>query len=115
MDMNLDMNALSAIAQQLASNPEIAKITGGKPPSVTPEMMSALPSIMQAIAPGFSGTDKNEKASGDGGEVCDAECRKRLLLALKPYLSDGRRDALEGILAVAQLGDLLAGFDKKGG
>ncbi len=111
MDTNIDMNALSAIVSQLAANPEIAKLTGGKAPTVTPEMMSSLPSIMQAIAPALENAKKEPQVKPDG-EICDSECRKRLLIALKPYLSEGRREALDSILAVSQLGDILSGFDK---
>lgn len=113
MDTNIDIGALSAIIDQLAANPEISKLVGGKAPTLTPEMMSALPSIMQAIAPAVEASKKDSAITGSRPEANDSESRKRLLLALKPYLSEGRREALDSILAVSQLGDLLAGFDKK--
>ena len=83
-------------------------------PAITPEMMQKLPQMMSALAPLVGGKGE-EKSSGGKKELNDGEKRKRLLSALRPYLSDNRRDALDQVLKVTEMTDLLGTLgDRKG-
>ncbi len=64
-----------------------------------PSMMEKLPAVMAAIKP-MMGAIPTPKESGGGSP---SECRDRLLLALKPFLSSERRSAVDGILRIAKL------------
>lgn len=66
-------------------------------PQLSPELMSKLPSIMSMLSA--------EKA--DGKNSSRLNDRKRLLQALKPFLSQGRRDAVDSIVNIAGIADLL--------
>jgi len=73
-------------------------------------MMAKLPDMMRALAPMVSGAASGSSdgaGGGSGGGKNDAEKRKRLLSALKPYLSANRRDAVDGLLRVTEMTDML--------
>ena len=90
-----------------------------------PEVAAKLPRIMEAVAPLM---EEMKRESGENGEnappVQEAEAtpipvtgrkasgdrarRYDLLKALEPYLSDSRREALEYILKVASIIDILS-------
>ena len=73
---------------------------------------SAQRSKQRAYAEGGKGEGKSE---GGKKELNDGEKRKRLLSALRPYLSDNRRDALDQVLKVTEMTDLLGTLgDRKG-
>lgn len=79
-------------------------------PQIPPEMLAKLPQMMSVLSPLLSGgregkDDKKEDSSR--GEKGDAEKRKRLLAALKPYLSSSRREAVDSILKVTEMTDLM--------
>ena len=111
-----DLNGISgeqlqAAVQSIAADPAFGKLLGelqGKSgdapvqiPAVTPEMMAKLPQMMAALAPSAAqGTDR--------ASLHDAEKRKKLLAALKPYLSGSRRDAVDSIARMTELTDLLS-------
>ena len=83
-------------------------------PAITPEMMQKLPQMMSALAPLVGGKGEG-KSSGGKKELNEGEKRKRLLSALRPYLSDNRRDALDQVLKVTEMTDLLGTLgDMKG-
>ncbi len=65
-----------------------------------PEMMEKLPSVIATLAPmlGSIQPQKPHEVSSPSG------CRDQLLLALKPFLSPSRRDAVDQILRLARLG-----------
>lgn len=65
-----------------------------------PAMMEKLPAMMATLAPMLGSLPqppKNEPAS-------PSACRDQLLLALKPFLSPDRRNAVDQILRLAKLG-----------
>lgn len=64
-------------------------------PKLSPELLSKLPEIMGML-------------SGDGNLKSDPrlEDRKRLLKALKPFLSENRRNAVDSIVNIAGIADL---------
>ena len=113
---------LQAAVQSIAADPAFGKLLGelqGKSgdapvqiPPVTPEMMAKLPQMMSALAPLVSGGDGGKKSPAvqDAEKVSlhDAEKRKKLLAALKPYLSGSRRDAVDSIARMTELTDLLS-------
>lgn len=123
---NMSGEELQGAVQSILSNPAFAQILGqlqGKDggeeakapavPSITPEIMQKLPQMMSALAPLIGGS----KGSGTDGkkEQSDNEKRRRLLAALRPYLSDGRRGAVDQILKVTEMTDLLGSLgDIKG-
>ncbi len=63
-------------------------------PKLSPELMAKLPEIMGMLSGG-------ESHSGSG-----MEDRKRLLYALKPFLSENRRNAVDSIVNIAGIADL---------
>ncbi len=76
-------------------------------PAVTPQMLEKLPQMMAALRPLVEGGEK-----GQGKEADDeAARRKRLLSALRPYLSDKRRGAVDNILRITEMTDLLGNLD----
>jgi len=80
-------------------------------PAITPEMMAKLPQMMSALAPIVGGSQSGGgEQSGGRSAPNDAERRKKLLAALKPYLSDHRREAVDGILKVTEMTELLGGL-----
>ena len=109
---------LQGAVQSILSNPAFGQILGqlqGKGeeeqnppamPAITPEMMQKLPQMMSALAPLMGGKGEG-KSSGSKKEINDGEKRKRLLAALRPYLSDNRRGAVDQILKVTEMTDIL--------
>ena len=79
-------------------------------PQITPEMLARLPQMMSAMAPllsGMQGKGHGGKGEAEEKKGGDAERRRRLLAALKPYLSHQRKDAIDSILKVTEMTDLL--------
>ncbi len=111
---------LQSAVQSIASNPAFGKLLGelqgksdGAPmqiPPITPDMMAKLPQMMAALGPlAGGGKEKPSAASGaDKASLHDAEKRKKLLAALKPYLSGNRRDAVDSIARMTELTDILS-------
>ena len=64
-------------------------------PKLSPELMSKLPEIMGMLS--SSGGKKGHSKMED---------RKRLLAAMKPFLSEKRRDAVDSIMNIAGFADL---------
>lgn len=124
---NMSAEELQGAVQSILSNPAFGQILGqlqGKGeeeqknpamPAITPEMMQKLPQMMSALAPLMGGAGKEKSSGGSAKEGHEGEKRKRLLAALRPYLSDGRRDAVDQILKVTEMTDLLGTLgDMKG-
>ena len=124
---NMSAEELQGAVQGILSNPAFGQILNqlqGKGekeqnppamPTITPEMMQKLPQMMSALAPLVGGAGKEKSSGGSAKEGREGEKRKRLLAALRPYLSDGRRDAVDQILKVTEMTDLLGTLgDMKG-
>ncbi len=79
-------------------------------PQITPEMMARLPQMMSTLAPLVSGMQGDKKDSNEKHTAGEAEKRKKLLAALRPYLSSSRRDAIDSIMKVTEMTDLLSQF-----
>lgn len=110
---------LQSAVQSIASSPAFGKLLGemqgksdGTPmqlPPITPEMMAKLPQMMAALAPLTGAGKESPSAQGtDKASLHDAEKRKKLLAALKPYLSGSRRDAVDSIARMTELTDILS-------
>lgn len=69
-----------------------------------PAILEKLPSMMAALRPMLSPAP-SPKATAEGRSP--AEHRDALLLALKPFLSEGRREAVDSILRIARLTEIL--------
>ena len=70
-----------------------------------PAMMEKLPSVIAAIAPLMQGNQANPiRTKPQAEKPSGAVCRDQLLLALKPFLSHERQEAVDRILRLAKLG-----------
>lgn len=111
-------------------NPNIApQETGQSPPNVAdglgavlsnPELMAKLPQIMAMLRPmmeqqtaapppqsGNEGAETPATASPIAPLKKTTDNRSALLLALKPFLSEDRRNAVDAMLRLSTLGDVL--------
>ena len=70
------------------------------------ELMSKLPDVMAAMGPLLSGGGKGGKGGG-GGKRSECDKRIALLLALKPYMSPRRCEAIDYIIRLNKLGDVV--------
>ena len=97
--------AFGKLLSELSGNgePPAAKAEPATAPAIPPEMLAKLPQMLSALSPLMKGGEKE----GGKGSNDDAEKRRRLLLALKPYLSDSRREAIDGIMKVTEMTDLM--------
>lgn len=68
------------------------------------EIMSKLPDVMAAMGPLLSGGGGGK---GGGGKKSECDKRTALLLALKPYMSPRRREAIDYIIRLNKLGDVI--------
>ena len=123
---NLSGEELQGAVQSILSNAAFSQLLGqlqGKGdaeeskapsvPTITPEMMQKLPQMMSALAPLVGGGGKESSSGSTGKGPGDGEKRKRLLAALRPYLSDSRRGAVDQILKVTEMTDLLGALGEK--
>lgn len=93
-------NNNSGTAPVIEESPAPSVPTGASPDSrqsspIPPELISKLPEIMGMLSAG----------GGKGGNSRMAD-RKRLLQALKPFLSDRRREAVDSIVNIAGIADI---------
>lgn len=111
-------------------NPNVApQETGQSPPNVAdglgavlsnPELMAKLPQIMAILRPmmeqqtaapppqsGNEGAETPATASPIAPLKKTTDNRSALLLALKPFLSEDRRNAVDAMLRLSTLGDVL--------
>lgn len=71
-----------------------------------PEIMAKLPQMMAVLKPMLTESETTVPALQPHGK--DAECcRNDLLLALKPFLSPERRRAVDAMLRISKLGEVL--------
>ena len=127
------MAKISAIAGSLSDSGQGAVSTAPPPGNAAPSglasalsnpaLLSKLPEVMATIAPILSGSNggngnseqKNHTANVDASfpvasVKTDAPCRAHrtaLLCALRPYVSPRRREAIDYIIKIDRLGDLL--------
>lgn len=71
-----------------------------------PALMAELPRMMAMLKPMLSSLSPSPQGLREG-EKSPSECRDNLLLSLKPFLSEPRREAVDSILRIAKLGALL--------
>lgn len=121
MDSGMD---LSALISSVLQNPEITGIIsslgaketegkekeekpekeGGAPLEIPPEILAKLPQMMSALS-GISGIGSNTPPSpAPTGKEAQ---RSALLKALRPYMSERRRAALDGILGMESVAKVL--------
>ena len=118
-------NAVQSILSDPAFGKLLSELSGGKSPEperaetpppksvpqITPEMMARLPEMMSALAPLVSGMKGGGKdGGGEKSSSLDGEKRKKLLAALKPYLKGSRRDAIDSIIGVTEMTDIIGRF-----
>lgn len=72
------------------------------------ELMSKLPDVMAAMGPLLSGGKGGGGGkSGTGGKKQECDKRTALLLALKPYMSPRRCEAIDYFIRINKLGDVI--------
>ena len=119
----MDKNELdiAEVVSRLMSDPGVTeavkKLSGGSAgvspahetgPSVTEtersgingELAAKLPEMMKLLKPMLYSAEKGK------GESTEADKRNRLLAALKPYLSDSRREVIDRVISLPDLGSL---------
>lgn len=89
-----------------------------------PEIVSKIPQLISAIGPMLSGTTAQDKQSSEqtvdtSAQISTSEIKEKrfaddrsnsraaLLCAMKPYLSRDRRDAIDYIIKLSRLGEIL--------
>ena len=73
-----------------------------------PEMMARLPQMIALLKPMIeAGGEKKGVEAVSFKPTAVSQSREHLLLALKPFLSKGRCDAVDAILRISQLGEVL--------
>ena len=128
-------NTVKNIMEDPAFGKLVSEIRGGADadgappamPQITPEMMAKLPQMMSALAPLVSGMnggagekpgkreggdESGKETKGNNKSEGESEKRKKLLTALRPYLSDNRREAVDNILKVTEMTDIISSLDK---
>ena len=104
-------------APQPISSPSVANndaVTDGISRVLSnPEMMAKLPDVMKMIAPMMQGVQSSPGGSSHASASFQSEekdrrgCRNDLLIALKPFLSPERCHAIDMLLGLSRLGDVL--------
>ncbi len=127
-----------------ADNKSDAEKTTSTPsiPEINPDMLKMLPTLMSALSPIMSSlknSNSEEKTKTENNNITEntsempvaAEVsakpevtgsrslisigkHEKLLCALKPYLSNSRRQAIEHIIQISQLTDALGSINLKG-
>ena len=89
-----------------ATNPSDSEPTASEPsapvtspPSLPPELIAKLPDVIATLAPALQSNKSTPKVNHDK--------RTALLLALRPYLSANRCEAIDYITRLGKLGDML--------
>ncbi len=76
-----------------------------------PELLSKLPQMMSMLRPVLEGaTTSGNTAHANAAiprEKSSEDCRNELLCALKPFLSPERRHAVDAMLRISQLGNVI--------
>ncbi len=112
------MAKIRAMAEQISSNQPPPTTENTIPPAPAsglpidglasvlsnPELMAKLPQMMAMLAPMLSSLPAN--TSHPAPKSTD-DCRNDLLLALKPFLSPERCQAIDTMLRIAKLGTIL--------
>lgn len=75
-----------------------------------PELLSKLPQMMSLLRPMLEGGAGLKPVSAPTGGIqkkSSEDCRNELLCALKPFLSPERRRAVDAMLRISQLGNVI--------
>ena len=135
---NTPMPSLSDAIERLMANPELmssiasaigsvkaepdavaAEDTNSQPPQAPPPpQMPDLGRLVSTLSPMLSSLSANgSRQPSDQPEKHDRGTKKReaLLCALKPYVSDGRKEAIDYIIRISQISDILKQVNTKGG
>lgn len=88
---------LSGAGQESPKADGISSVLGN------PELMAKLPQVMELLRPMLGGSTQQSVQKPPSPE----EERERLLRSLRPFLSKERQEALEAILTLSKLGEVL--------
>lgn len=95
---------LSSVTAQNAEQPSPTTESASTP---SPALAGMLPALLSSLG-GASGA--LPAAGGAGGRKGPPDEREALLAALRPFLSPARRDAVDTVLRLLKLGNLLQGL-----
>ena len=73
-----------------------------------PAMLEKLPQMIAVMKPLLGALSVPPQKTGSVPPSDPTACRNNLLLALKPFLSPHRRDAIDTILRISQLGNVFS-------
>lgn len=90
-------------AEKASASP--APESGGKKGGISPDTLSKIPDLVKLMGPLMGGGEK-EKSSHHS----DMEKHRKLLAALKPYLAEDKRGAVESILKISEVTDIFDGL-----
>lgn len=78
---------------------------GAEPTHATPSGFN-IGELVSSLSPILSRLDPSKSRSGDGHNSAEKN-REALLCALKPYVSESRREAIDYIIRISQISDML--------
>ena len=118
-----EASPFSAALEKILANPQLLstvasalKEADATPPSESASPMPSdalsqkLPQMMAAMAPMLTKLSQSDDAQSNKGQPpvsAPSDPRACLLCALKPYLSDSRREAIDYMIRLGKLSDLL--------
>jgi hypothetical protein len=94
------------------SGNEHSKEDFAEPPKTADAPAPDLSALVSTISPLISGAAPH-RSSGGRQHESEAERREALLCALKPYVSEGRRDAIDYIIRISRMSDILKNFQQQ--
>jgi len=120
--MEVKMNGdLSEMLKKIIENPEFAGMVGqlrgdGDSESASREMLEKLPDVMEMVKPMLgAGTEEEhgEKVIENKNpnlvrKKYDKTRAEKLMIALKPYLSQNRCEIIDKCMSVLQIGDVMS-------
>ena len=83
------------------------------PASPSSHDLSALVSSLAPIMSGLTGAGGGHTIPHKSERDSDLKRREELLCALKPYVSDGRREAIDYIIRISRVSELLKSYSAK--
>ncbi len=95
----LKASGITAPSTNHEEPPDPPAVEASAQPALPPELMAKLPELVSTLAPVLHGGQSPKKPTHDK--------RTALLLALRPYLSENRCEAIDYITRIGKLGDVI--------
>jgi hypothetical protein len=106
----------NSVKEDYAGKPDSAEASSKQAgiPSIPPELLASLPKLMKSAGP-LLGRLREHQSGGKKGGGHGFGRHEHLLKALKPYLSESRREAVDLLADLAELAEAFDGFGFLGG